>query len=193
MRTFILYSRKARTDNRFKIDDLLDSGGRMDVVCSCITSALWLSHKAREDTNFILVMNGPPNPPVTIWFDGSKLIKVYVDEKTNARWIKKLLSFKFGKEWKEISGTKISRKSFQEVLKELDGKVYVLHEKGTPIKDIEIEENPIFICGDNIGIPRAEEKFLINRGAQKVSLGKKVYLASSCISTLNWICDQRGI
>jgi len=34
---------------------------------------------------------------------------------------------------------------------------------------------------------------LINRGAEKISLGKKVYLATSCISTINWICDQRGI
>ncbi|NIO44485.1 MAG: tRNA (pseudouridine(54)-N(1))-methyltransferase TrmY, partial [Candidatus Aenigmarchaeota archaeon] len=45
MRTFVLYARKARSDNKFKIEDLIDSGGRMDVVCSCIVSALWLSHK----------------------------------------------------------------------------------------------------------------------------------------------------
>ena len=85
MRTFILYSRKARTDNRFKIEDLIESGGRMDVVCSCIVSSLWLSHRTREDTNFFVVLNGSPNPPVTIWFNGSKLLKVYVDEKTNAK------------------------------------------------------------------------------------------------------------
>ena len=192
MRTFILYSRKARTDNKFKIEDLIESGGRMDVVCSCIVSSLWLSHRTREDTNFFVVLNGPPNPPVTIWFSGSKLLKVYVDEKTNAKWIKNLLSFKFNKKWKEISGTKISRKSFQEVLKELNGKIYVLHEKGTPIQDVKVEKNPIFIIGDQIGLPSEEERFALRYG-EKISLGKKVYLACSCISILNWICDERGI
>ncbi len=192
MRTFVLYARKARSDNKFKIEDLIDSGGRMDVVCSCIVSALWLSHKTRENTKFFVVLNGPSNPPVTICFDGSKLLKVYVDEKTNAKWMKKLLSFKIDKEWKEVSGTNISRKSFQEILKEIEGDVYVLHEKGTPIGEMKIGKNPIFILGDHIGLPREEEKFALRYG-KKISLGKKVYLASSCISILNWICDKREI
>ena len=191
MRTFVLYARKARTDNKFEIEDLLNAG-RMDVICSCMVSALWLSHKTREDTKFFVVLNGPSNPPVTICFDGSKLLKVYVDEKTNAKWIKKLLSFNISKEWREISGTKVSRKSFQEVLKELNGKVYVLHEKGTPIEKIKIEKNPIFILGDNIGLPAEEEEFALRYG-EKISLGKNVYLASSCISILNWICDNQGV
>jgi tRNA (pseudouridine54-N1)-methyltransferase len=191
MRTFILYSRKARTDNKFRIEKLIEAG-RMDLVCRCITSALWLSHKARDDTNFFVVLNGPPKPPVTIWFDGSKLIKVYVDEKTNARWIKKLLTLKFGKDWLEVEGTKISRKSLQDLIKELDGNVYVLHEKGKPIQDMEIKENPIFIMGDQIGLPDKDEKFALRNG-EKVSLGKDVYLVSNCIASLNWICDSRGI
>jgi tRNA (pseudouridine54-N1)-methyltransferase len=191
MRTFILYSRKARTDNKFRIEKLIEAG-RMDLVCRCITSALWLSHKARDDTNFFVVLNGPPNPPVTIWFDGSKLIKIYVDEKTNARWIKKLLSLKFGKEWLEVEGTKISRKSLQDIIKELDGNIYVLHEKGELIYDMKIKENPIFIVGDQIGLPDKDEKFALRNG-EKVSLGKNVYLVSSCISILNWVCDSRVI
>jgi len=191
MRTFILYSRKARTDNRFKIEKLIEAG-RMDLVCRCITAALWLSHKARDDTRFFIILNGPPKPPVTICFEGPKLLKVYVDEKTNARWIKKLLSIKFGKDWKEVNGAKISRKSFQEVVKELEGSVYVLHEKGTPIQDFKLEENPIFILGDQVGLPEKEERFALRYG-EKISLGKKVYLASSCISIINWVCDKRGI
>jgi tRNA (pseudouridine54-N1)-methyltransferase len=191
MRTFILYSRKARTDNKFRIEKLIEAG-RMDLVCRCITSALWLSHKARDDTNFFVVLNGPPKPPVTIWFDGSKLLKVYVDEKTNARWMKKLLSLNFGKEWLEVEGIKISRKSLQDIIKELEGNIYVLHEKGKPIQDIKIKENPIFIMGDQIGLPDKDEKFALRNG-EKVSLGKKVYLVSSCISILNWVCDERGI
>lgn len=191
MRTFVLYARKARTDSNFKLNDLINAG-RMDLVCRCISSALWLSHNVREDTRIFVVLNGPPKPPVTIWFQGSELLKVYVDEMTNAKWIKNILSLKFGKEWLEVSGSKVSRKSFQEVLTELNGKNYVLHEKGENIENVELDENPIFVLGDQIGISRVDEKFALRRG-QKISLGKEVYLASSCISIVNWILDQRKI
>ena len=191
MRSFFLYSRKGRTDNKFRVENLIDAG-RMDLVCRCITSALWLSHKARDDTKLFVNLNGPPKSPVTICFDGSKLLKVYVDEKTNANWIKKLLSFKFGNEWMEIEGTKISRKSFQEVIKENEGNIYVLHEKGTPVSDVKLGKNPFFVMGDQIGLPEKEEKFALRYG-KKISLGKNVYLVSNCISILNWVCDERGI
>jgi tRNA (pseudouridine54-N1)-methyltransferase len=191
MRSFVLYSRKGRTDNKFSAERLIEAG-RMDLVCRCITSALWLSHKARDDVRFFVNLNGPTRSPVTICFDGSKLIKVYVDEKTNAHWIKKLLSLKFGKEWLEVEGTKISKKSFQDIVKEAESKIYVLHEKGTPVSDVKLEKNPVFVMGDQIGLPSKEEKFALRYG-EKISLGKNVYLVSNCISVLNWICDERGI
>lgn len=191
MRSFVLYSRKGRTDSRFFEENLIDAG-RMDLVCRCITSALWLSHKTRGDTKFFVNLNGPTKPPVTICFDGSRLLKVYVDEKTNARWIKKLLALRFGKEWMNVEGTMVSRKSFQDIIKETKSNVYVLHEKGTPIEKVELEENPMFVMGDQIGLPTKEEKFALRYG-EKVSLGKNVYLVSNCIAILNWVCDERGV
>lgn len=191
MRTFVLFSRKARTDSNFKLNDLI-SAGRMDLVCRCITSALWLSHNVRENVRIFVVLNGPPKPPVTICFHGSKLSKIYVDERTNAKIIKKLLSLKFDKEWLEINAIKIARKSFQEVLSELNGKNYVLHEKGEFIENVKIENNPVFILGDNIGLPKNEERFALRNGI-KISLGKNIYLASSCIAIINWICDKNAI
>ena len=191
MRTFVLYARKARTDSNFKLNDLI-SAGRMDLVCRCISSALWLSHNVREDVRIFVVLNGPPKPPVTICFQGSKLSKVYVDEMTNAKWIKKILSMKFGKEWLEVDATKIARKSFQEILTELNGKNYVLHEKGEFIDNVKLDENPIIVLGDQVGLPDKEEKFALRNG-EKISLGKNVYLASACISIINWVCDKNGI
>jgi tRNA (pseudouridine54-N1)-methyltransferase len=187
----MLYSRKGRTDSRFDVENLIEAG-RLDLVCRCITSALWLSHKARDDTRFFANLNGPTKPPVTICFDGSKLLKVYVDEKTNARWIKKLLSLRFGKEWMNVEGTRIARKSFQDIIKETDSNVYVLHEKGIPVDQVELKEKPMFVMGDQIGLPNKEEKFALRKG-EKISLGKNVYLVSNCIAALNWICDSRGI
>jgi len=191
MRTFVLYARKARTDSDFSLDDLIGAG-RMDLVCRCISSALWLSHNSREDTQIFVVLNGPPKPPVTIWFRGSEFSKVYVDEITNAKWVKNILSMNFGKEWLDVEGTRVARKSFQEVLFELNGKNYVLHEKGEFIDNVRLDKNPVFVLGDQIGLPDKEEKFALRNG-EKISLGKNVYLASACISIINWVCDKNGI
>ncbi|MBN2203275.1 MAG: tRNA (pseudouridine(54)-N(1))-methyltransferase TrmY [Candidatus Aenigmarchaeota archaeon] len=191
MRSFLLYSRKGRTDSKFEEEKLVEAG-RMDLVCRCIPAALWISHKARDDTKLFVNLNGPPRAPTTICFDGSKLVKVYVDEKMNARWIKKLLEAKYGKDWLDVKGSLVAKKSFQDIIKETKSNVYVLHEKGTPIEDVELKENPMFVMGDQIGLPGKEEGFALRKG-EKISIGKNAYLVSNCIANLNWVCDQRGI
>jgi len=192
MRTFILHTRQARTDSNFNIEDLPGSGGRMDLVARCITASLWLSHAIRPDVKIYVVLNGPPNPPVTILFDGGAIQKVSTDERTTALWIKKALMEDFGKEWHTFRpGILVARKSLQEIVKELkDQNIYVLHENGTNISDVKIKENPVFLLGDHIGIPDKDEKFVLRYAEEKISLGKQVYLASSCISVISWVCDN---
>jgi tRNA (pseudouridine54-N1)-methyltransferase len=186
MRTFVLYAR-GTTDSKFDVCNL-PAAGRMDLICRCISSALYLSYSMREDARIFVVLNGPPSPPITICFDGKS--SFYTDEKSIASLIKAILSSDIGKEWKKTESCMVARKSFQEVLGELDGNVYVLDETGKNIG--KIKDNPIFVLGDNMGIPKNDEKFALRKG-EKTSLGKNSYLASSCISILNWMCDKRGI
>ena len=195
MRTFILFARKARSDPYFRIDDLPGSGGRMDLVVRSITAALWLSHKIRNDARIYVVLNGPGDPPVTICFDGSKIQKVTTDERATAMWIQKVLKEKFGKEWHETyNGIQVAKKSFQELIKELrDKPLYVLHERGKNITDVELKDDGVYIFGDHLGIPKKDESFALRYGAEKISLGKKVYLASSCVACINWALDLRGL
>ena len=185
MRTFVLYA-NGRTDS-FDIKNL-PSAGRMDLICRCITSALFLSYKMRKHTRIFVVLNGEPNPPVAICFNNDS--NFYPDEHSIALVIKKLLSSKFDKEWKEVNNSLVSRKNLQEIIKELKGNFYVLQENGKDFNEIKIKENPIFILGDYKGIP---EKELVLIKGNKISLGKESYLSSSCISVLNWVCDERGI
>jgi tRNA pseudouridine-54 N-methylase len=124
-------------------------------------------------------------------FQGSEFATVYVDENKNAIWIKDILSQDFGKDWLYYKGVKVARKSFQEVLSELDGPKYILHEKGEFVGNVKLKENPVIILGDQIGLPDKEEKFALRDG-EKISLGKNVYMASSCIAILNWVCDSQG-
>jgi len=189
MRVFILYLNKARTDGNFNLDDLPSSGGRIDVLCRCATAALWLSHALRKDTKIIGVLNGSPNPPITITIDSNILRGVSPDERSVASWIKKALS---DVGMRTRSGIVAERKSFQDVVREYSNHpIYILHEKGENIKKCALEgDDFVFILGDHIGIPRNDERFAERYARAKISLGPQSYLASSCITIINWFLDN---
>ncbi len=188
MRQFILYARKAVTSPNFSLDDLPGSGGRMDLVARCITSALWISHALRRDSCIHVVAYGRPHPPVVISFYGDSLRDVLPDERNIASWIQKSLVRE-----KRNQGINVRKISFQQLIEELAAEgafFYLLHEKGRDIRDVELKEDSVFVLGDHIGLPRKEEKFVERFEHEKVSLGTTSYLASQCITVLHYELDR---
>lgn len=184
MRTFVLFSRALTAP--FGLENLSEKG-RMDLVCRCVISSMFLSYKMRDDSEIYIVLNGAPNPPVSVHITGKS--DIHPDEQSIAAFINEMLSLKITNDWKEHKGSFVSKKSFQDIVREAKGETFVLHEKGEPIQKMKIYGNLVFILGDNRGIPINEEKFAL-RKAKKISLGKESYLTSACISLLNWICDN---
>ncbi len=188
MREFVLYARKAVTSSDFPLNDLPGKGGRMDLVARCVCNALWLSHDLRRDACIHIVACGSPNPPKVITFYGSLLRGVSPDERSIASWIKKASKGK-------NPGIRVRhRQSFQELISELaaDGRFfYVLHEKGKDIEDVNLKEDAVFILGDHLGLPVKEESFVTRFPHEKISLGTTAYLASQCITIINYILDRR--
>jgi tRNA (pseudouridine54-N1)-methyltransferase len=194
MREFILFTHKAVTSD-FSLNDL-PSAGRMDLVCRCISSALFISEAVRKDTSIHVVLNGPPSPPKTVSFFGNEIRGLYPDERTIASFIKIALrkSFKLEKEALVLPGLKISRKSFEELIKERKEKQLIyLHKDGEDFREFEFKENPVIILGDHKGLDKKTEKFLERFHAEKVSLGKIEYLASACISIIHNELDRRNL
>jgi len=184
-RTFILYSH-GTTDN-FDLDKLYESG-RIDIVCRCVLTSLWISEAMRKDTQIIVVLNSGRKPPVSIKFDGNKMVGVEPSERSIALTIKKALDTVKDKEWTNVqTGVSVSRKSFQEIIKDSKN-IFLLDAKGKHISDFK-PENPTFVIGDNMGIPKNEKTFVLRKGT-KISLGNKVYLASSVVAVVHWILDQ---
>ncbi len=64
----------------------------------------------------------------------------------------------------------------------------MLEESGEHISEVSLEEHPIFVLGDHIGLPRKVEGFVLRYG-RKISLGKQPYLAAGCITILNYLLD----
>ncbi|MFW6117394.1 MAG: tRNA (pseudouridine(54)-N(1))-methyltransferase TrmY [Thermoproteota archaeon] len=185
MREFVLYSRTGRTDSNFTS---LRKAGRLDVVQECAVASVFLSHGLRKNVVFHAFLGGPPSPPLHLSVDGATLRDVRTDQETWKKIFKNILS------GRSHPGIDVEKKSFQALLKEKadETSIYALEEGGKDIFNVEIDENPLFVLGDHIGLPRKVEGFALRYGS-KVSLAKPPYLAGACINILNYLLDRKGI
>ena len=183
-REFILFSRIGQTDPNFHS---LHDAGRLDIVHECIVSSLFLSHGLRRDVTFHAILNGPPNPPLHIQIDGSTLYDVRTDMDTWQVILKKTL------QGKPHPGITKDKTSFEALVKNKapTQKIYVLEEDGKDINQVALAENSLFIFGDHVGLPKKAELFA-QRFGEKISLGKRPYLAASCITIINYTLDQQA-
>jgi len=195
MREFILFSRGVTRE--FKLNDL-PSAGRMDLIARCISTAIFLSYSLRKDVKFHAVLNGPPSPPLTVTFFTNELKNVSPDERNIASHINiAIKNFGIGKKNSE-PGIYVDKKSFEQVIREKveehgSENVFYLHVDGEDIRNVEMESDSVFILGDNKGVPKREENFLLRNKIRKVSIGRIEYLSSQVIAIINYEMDRRGL
>ncbi len=200
LRNFIFKGNKTITSDDINLKDLPGSCGRLDLVCRCVSSSLFLSHGIRKDTNFYSIQCGPPNPPITIKFVGSELKRVSPDERSIALFIKKALGINPVNIWKKSTdGIYLSKMGFKEIINDMikkGGKIYYLHKDGMPFErtviedDIKENDNLVFILGDHIGIGEEDEKFLDDLGIKKISISPLELHANHCITIVHNILDK---
>jgi tRNA (pseudouridine54-N1)-methyltransferase len=162
----------------------LHDAGRLDILYECAIASLFLSHAIRKNTVFHTILNGPPNPPLHLKITGATLHDIRTDQQTWTQTLKKVLS------GKPHPGISIAKTSFETLIKAKakESQIYVLEESGKPISEVEIGDNPVFVLGDHVGLPKKVEGFALRYG-EKISLGKHAYLAASCITILNYLLD----
>jgi tRNA (pseudouridine54-N1)-methyltransferase len=119
---------------------------------------------------------------------GETLHDVRTDQQTWQQILKKVLS------GKAHPGITLAKTSFEALIKAKasESQIYVLEEHGKDIANVTIGNSPIFILGDHVGLPKIAENFALRYG-EKISLGKKPYLAASCITILNYLLDRKTI
>jgi len=183
LREFILYSRLGRTDAKWTN---LHDAGRLDIVYECAVASLFLSHAIRKDVVFHAVLNGPPSPPVHLKVEGATLHDVRTDQQTWTNILKKVLA---GKTHPGVSTEKLGFEALLKMKAE-KSQIYVLEEGGRDVGEVSVGENSVFVLGDHVGLPRKVEAYALRYG-EKISLGRKPYLAATCISILNYILDRK--
>ncbi len=198
VRTFIIKANKAHTRADFSLKDLPGTSGRIDLLCRSLNSAFLLSHGFRKNIRVWLNLNGPPNPPKTIRFEGSEIKPKTInpDEISLAKIIIKALKVGEGikepaKEYPVLPGVYVSNLRFEDIIRRTikNSALYYLHEEGKPIERINFKGNVAFVLGDHEGLAREDEAFLEGI-AEKVSVGKKSYLTSHVIAYVNIFLDN---
>jgi len=166
----------------------------MDLICRSIISALWLSNEMRKDTRINICLNGPPDPPLSLRFDGAKLKKVSPDERNVATWLKKSLKYNdlADDSWMEThDGIYISKLDFEGVLEKINkDRLYLLQKEGRDIREVKIQDDSNFILGDNIGLPENIVKKCEKLEAKKISLGPRNYFSSHSITLVHNEIDR---
>ncbi|AFL94303.1 hypothetical protein CL1_0088 [Thermococcus cleftensis] len=197
MRTFIIKANEAHTRADFKLSDLPGTSGRIDVLCRFLNSAFLLSHGFRKNVRVWLLLYGPPNPPKAIRFEGPKLrVRLNPDERSTAKLIMRALKAgeglrEPGKEVEVYPGLYVSNRTFEDVVRlTLKGSaLYYLHEEGRPVSEVSFPPNVAFVLGDHRGLSGEDEAFL-NGIAERVSVGRKSYLASHVVAYVNIFLDS---
>jgi tRNA pseudouridine-54 N-methylase len=181
-RGFVLFSRLGRTDSGF---GNLHDAGRLDIVYECVVASLFLSHGLRRDVTFDAFLNGPPSPPLHLSVNGETLYDVRTDIDTWQSIIRKAISGKVH------PGIARDRRSFEAFLKEKSesAPIYVLEEDGKDATAMQFPDRAFFVLGDHVGLPKKAESFALRFG-EKISVGKRPYLAASCITIMNYLLDH---
>ena len=194
MITFVVKGSKARTAPDFLLKDLPGSGGRMDLLCRCLTSSLLLSHGIRTDVEVVLCLAGPPSPPRTITVRGDAVRHLSPDERSTAILLQKALAaYRAGETVESTPGITISDIPFAEVVARNAKRLVVLDEGGADIRDVEhVPADACFVLGDHLGFTD-EEQALLADAPLTVTVSPKVLHASQCISLVLNECDRRGI
>jgi len=194
MRQFVVVGHDAPTTPDFSLDDIAGGAGRLDVLCRCVSAALFLSHDVRRDVRVHLVLGDE----FTVTFDGASVRRVNPDERSTAALIRGALEERreaVGHEPVETSpGVSLYRMGFAATLDRLatDGTVVALHEDGDPVVDRPVPTDPVFVLSDHREFTEGEADRLAEVADERVRLGPEAIHANHAITVAHNYLDTDG-
>lgn len=187
MKRFVVVGHLAATSGTFSLNDLPGSAGRMDILCRCINSSLFLSHDLRRDVECYLILRGEPDPEKTVLFRGSAVRYLSPDERSSAALIKKALSIPCGDEFRESTpGVYVRRGGLSRIFSEIP--FAVLDEAGEDIRGVPVLPEA-YLLSDHRNFTPEEQEML--EGRDRYSVGPLSLHADHTITVLLNEMDRR--
>ena len=194
MRQFVVVGHDApTTPEPISLDDL-PGAGRLDLLCRCVATGVFLSHGIRERTRVHLVLGDE----FTVSFDSDELRHLHPDERNVAARVRDALDARadaIGHMPADVSpGVELRRMGFEATIGRLgrEGPIVTLHEAGDPLVDAEPPDDPVFVLSDHHDFAAAERELLADYADRRVRVGPKRLHADHTISVAhNWL-DTEG-
>lgn len=188
MRQFVVLGHDAPMTPDFPLDDLPSAAGRLDVLCRCVNSAVFLSHDIREDVRVHLVLQDE----FTVTFDGGSVRRLNPDERSTAALVRKALESTdeaIGHMPAEPApGVELRRMGFEATLDRVGGTVVELHEAGDPVVERDPIAKPTFVLSDHRDFTDEESRLLAEQSDARVRLGPRRLHADHAITVAhNWL------
>ena len=169
MTVFAIIGHTAKTTGDFTLNDMPGGAGRMDILCRCVNTSLFLSHDLRRDVTVYLVLLGGEDSPKTVMISGEKVRYLNPDERSAGSLIKKALEIPAGEEFRESTkGVFVRRGGLDRLIREHE--FSVLDEGGIDCacaKDLP----DAFILSDHINFTPGEEAMM--KDLPKYSVGPR--------------------
>jgi tRNA (pseudouridine54-N1)-methyltransferase len=187
MISFAIVGHLARSDGGFSLNDLPGSGGRMDVLCRCVNTSLFLSHDLRRDVDCYLVLCGEAAAQKTVRFSGNAVRSLSPDERSAGALIKKALDIPTGSEFREAAtGISVRKGGLARLMTEHT--FAVLDEKGSDVRTAETIPDA-FILSDHLNFTEDEESLL--EMCPRYSVGPACLHADHTITVVHNELDRR--
>jgi len=190
MRQFVVVGHDVPTDSDAVSLSDLPGAGRLDLLCRCVATGVFLSHGIREDARVHLVCADE----FTVTFDAASLRHLHPDERNVAARIRNALDARedaIGHMPADVSpGVELRRMGLSATLDRLneDGTLVHLHEDGNPLVDAEQPSDPVFVLSDHNDFTDEESSLLADIADRRVRIGPKRVHADHTVSVVhNWL------
>jgi len=199
MRQFVVIGHEVPTDpDGISLSDL-PGAGRLDLLCRCVATGVFLSHGIRESVRVHLVVADE----LTVTFDADSLRHLHPDERNVAARVRDALDAKadaIGHMPADVSpGVELRRMGLEATLDRLldaggtagaslDPTLVQLHEGGDPLIDAAPPTDPVFALSDHRDFTDGEAELLAGRAERRVRVGPELLHADHAVSVVhNWL------
>ncbi|MUW13851.1 tRNA (pseudouridine(54)-N(1))-methyltransferase TrmY [Halorubrum sp. CBA1125] len=196
MRQFVVVGHDVPTDpDAVSLSDI-PGAGRLDLLCRCVSTGVFLSHGIREAVRVHLVVADE----LTVTFDADRLRHLHPDERNVAARVRDALAARddaIGHEPADVSpGVELRRMGLSVTLDRLvDGRraatdpaLVQLHEAGEPLVGVDPPADPVFVLSDHRDFTAAEAALLADESDRRVRVGPKRLHADDTIAVVhNWL------
>ncbi len=190
-RRFLVVSHRTPTDGDFSLNDLPGSGGRVDVLARCVSSALLVSNAIRKDASIAIYFGSGTVGGRSVIISGGSVKYLNPDERSTAALLRNaLVKARGGGEGEASPGISYSERTLPELLSIMASgcNVHLLEEDGRMA--VGLEQPSLFVLGDSLDLSREEADQVEAFSPRHTSISTISQQSDQCIVIVNWLLDN---